>query len=120
MTCAEIELMVDRLCSFWPQSNIARNTVKSGWSWSEVLMETPVECRGEMLTKCKSMKQFPTLFDIERIAKEVMGHDTTKKDCATCKNNGWIYPQSVVDALDAGEHLIVDRSVVPCPKCGVK
>lgn len=120
MTCAEIELMVDRLCSFWPQSNIARNTVKSGWAWSEVLKDTPCEYRGQMLTKCKAMKQFPTLFDIERIAKEVMGHDTTKKDCPTCKNNGWIYPQHVVDAIDAGEQLIVNREVVPCPKCGPK
>jgi hypothetical protein len=122
MNCVEIELMVDRLCSFWPQSNIARNTVKSGWSWSEVLMETPLECRTEMLTKCKSMKQFPTLFDIERIAKEVMGKDTSlaKAKCLTCNNNGWVYTQATIDALDAGEVLVVNREVIQCPKCGVK
>lgn len=120
MTCAEIELMVDRLCSFWPQSNIARNTVKGGWAWSEILKDTPCEYRSQILTKCKSMKQFPTLFDIERIAKEVMGHDTTKKDCPACNNNGWIYPQHVIDAINLGEQLIVNREVVPCPKCGPK
>lgn len=119
MNCVEIELMIDRLCSFWPQTNIARNTVKSGWTMSEVLLETPVEQRSPMLSRCKVMKQFPTLAQIEALAKELTGRNTVAAKCVTCNNNGWVYPKHVVDALNAGERN-VNREVVACPKCGVK
>lgn len=117
MTSPEIELMVDRLCAFWPQTNIARNTVKNGWTASMVLLGTNVDLRYPILERCKTMKQYPTLAQIEAIARELSGHGTEKAKCRTCSNNGWVYPKHVVDALDAGERNVA-REVVPCPKCG--
>ena len=61
MKPAEIDLFVDRLCSFWPTTNIARNTLKNGWKHSEIIIDATAEHAKQVLADCKPLPKFPDL-----------------------------------------------------------
>lgn len=90
MTPAEIDLFVDRLCSFWPTTNIARNTLKNGWKHSEIIVEATTEHGKEVLEKCKSKDKFPDLRTIEKMFNQVAGIKAFDGNCKLCGNNGWL------------------------------
>ena len=90
VTPARIELFIDRLCSFWPTTNIARNTLKSGWTHSDVLVEATDDHGKKVLEFCKGLPQFPTLSQIEHMFKQEMGHVNVKLGCAECDGNLWV------------------------------
>jgi hypothetical protein len=119
VTTAELDHMIDRLCSFWPTSNIARNTLKNGWAFSPIICEAPVQLREILLAKCKKMQNFPTLNTIEQMLLHEMGRTiTTRTKCRTCFNDsGWVYPPDVQVLLDEGNTPDI-REVTRCPHCG--
>lgn len=119
MTTAELDHMIDRLCSFWPTSNIARNTLKNGWAFSPIISEAPVQHRETILTKCKKLPNFPTLAAIEKMLMDEMGRSLdTENKCRTCFNaSGWVYPPETNALLDQGLSPDI-REVTRCPHCG--
>lgn len=90
MTPARIELFIDRLCSFWPTTNIARNTLKSGWVHSEALVAATDDHGKKVLEFCKGLPQFPSLAQIEHMFKKELGHVDIKLGCAECAGNLWV------------------------------
>lgn len=118
MTTAELDHMIDRLCSFWPTSNIARNTLKNGWAFSPIISEAPVQHRETILAKCKKLPNFPTLAAIEGMFLHEMGRTAdTRKKCRTCFNDsGWVYPPEILALVVEGNGPD-ERYVVPCPDC---
>jgi hypothetical protein len=90
VTPARIELFIDRLCSFWPTTNIARNTLKSGWVHSEALVAATDEHGKKVLEFCKGLPQFPSLAQIEHMFKKELGHVDIKLGCAECAGNLWV------------------------------
>jgi hypothetical protein len=90
MTPARIELFIDRLCSFWPTTNIARNTLKSGWVHSDVLVDATDEQGRKVLDFCKGLPQFPTLGQIEHMFKKEMGHVNVQLGCEKCEGQLWV------------------------------
>jgi hypothetical protein len=121
VTTAELDHMIDRLCSYWPTSNIARNTLKNGWAFSSIICEAPVQHRETILAKCKKLPNFPTLAAIEKMLMDEMGRSVeTRGRCRTCFNNsGWVYPAETKALMDEGNTPDSDqRSVIRCPDCG--
>lgn len=96
MTPARIELFIDRLCSFWPTTNIARNTLKSGWTHSEVLIEATDEHGKKVLEFCKGLPQFPSLAQIEHMFKKELGHVDVQLGCEECGGNLWVEAKPTV------------------------
>lgn len=90
MNTARIELFIDRLCSFFPTTNIARNTLKSGWVHSEVMLAVTDDQARKVLDFCKGLPQFPSLAQIEHMMKKEMGYVSTKVGCPECNFNCWI------------------------------
>lgn len=90
MTPAEIDLFVDRLCSFWPTTNIARNTLKNGWKQSDIIVEATSEHGKTVLEKCKQLDRFPDLRAIERMFREVKHGPRNELNCSLCGNSGWV------------------------------
>lgn len=90
MSPAEIDLFVDRLCSFWPTTNIARNTLKNGWKHSDIIVEATTEHGKAVLEKCKGLDRFPDLRSIEALFKQAKGVRGISGDCSICGNNGWV------------------------------
>lgn len=90
MKPAEIDLFVDRLCSFWPTTNIARNTLKNGWKHSDIIVEATSEHGKTVLEKCKELDRFPDLRAIERMFREAKGGPRNKLECFICDNTGFI------------------------------
>ncbi len=118
MTTAELDHMIDRLCSFWPTSNIARNTLKNGWAFSPIISEAPVQVREPILAKCKKLPNFPTLAAIEGMILHELGRTTdTRPKCRTCfGNSGWVYPPEAQALINEGNSPDI-REVTPCPDC---
>lgn len=90
MTPARIELFIDRLCSFWPTTNIARNTLKSGWVHSEILVDATDEDGRKVLDFCKGLPQFPSLAQVEHMFKREMGWGKQEVGCKECDYNLWV------------------------------
>lgn len=90
MTNDEIDLFVDRLCGYWPTTNIARNTVKSAWKQSMPLRSLPAKQAKLMLEKIKTMPGFPSLNTVENLATEHMGRDKQHTPCEHCHNDTWL------------------------------
>jgi hypothetical protein len=90
MTPAEIDLCVDRLCSFWPTTNIARNTLKNGWKHSEIIIDATSEHGKQVLADCKPLPKFPDLNAIEAMFRKVMNRQLAEIGCDKCGNTGFI------------------------------
>jgi hypothetical protein len=96
MIPARIELFIDRLCSFWPTTNIARNTLKSGWAHSEVMIAATDEQGSKVLDFCKGLPQFPTLSQVEHMFKKEMGHVNVQLGCEKCEGQLWVPTDDLV------------------------
>jgi hypothetical protein len=90
MLPAEIDLFVDRLCAFWPTTNIARNTLKNGWKHSEVIIAATADHGKQVLETCKGFDRFPDLRTIEAQFRSVAGLRNSAGNCQLCGNNGWV------------------------------
>jgi hypothetical protein len=91
VTNEEIELFVDRLCGYWPTTNIARNTVKSAWRQSMPLRSISTKDGKQMLEKIKTMPGFPSLNTVEQLCQQVLKWEKPAADCPHCGNNLWLY-----------------------------
>lgn len=90
MAPAEIDLFVDRLCSFWPTTNIARNTLKNGWKHSEAFINATTEEAKQVLTLCKPLPKFPDLNTLEGMFRNLKQTITGTVGCPLCDNTGFI------------------------------
>lgn len=90
MKPAEIDLFVDRLCAFWPTTNIARNTLKNGWKHSEIIIDATTEHGKQVLEDCKPLPKFPDLNTIENMFRKVMNRTSSSIGCDRCGNTGFI------------------------------
>ena len=115
MTRDDIELMVTRLRGFWPSQAIALDTTKEAWSRSDVLLRLSVGGGKEILDRVKNEKQFPSLGQVEQIARRLLADETTTV-CGLCSNTGWYYPPEMLD--DNGlRRLDVPVGVKRCQNC---
>jgi hypothetical protein len=96
MIPARIELFIDRLCSFWPTTNIARNTLKSGWTHSEVMIAATDEEGRKVLDFCKGLPQFPSLAQVEHMFKKEMGYGSQQVGCPECDYNLWVQAEDMI------------------------
>jgi hypothetical protein len=99
-----IELFIDRLCSFFPTTNIARNTLKSGWRHSEIMLAATDEQARKVLEFCKGLPQYPSLAQIEHMFKKEMGYTKQEVGCENCGHNGWIPAENTVLEICNGQY----------------
>lgn len=90
MTPAAIELFVDRICGYFPTTNIARNTVKSAWRLEDELIELSDEQAKSVLKKIQVEPQFPNLARVKQIIKQANNSDQQSEYCGNCMD-GWVY-----------------------------
>jgi hypothetical protein len=115
MTNEEIELMVSRLRGFWPSQNIALNTTKEAWTKSDVLQRLSAGGGKAILDDMKREKQFPSLGQVEAIARRLLSEERTEV-CGLCKNDGWYYPPEMLDHAGL-RRLDIPTGVKRCPNC---
>ncbi len=88
MTPERIDLFVDRICGYFPTTNIARNTVKNAWRQEELLISLSDEDAKKVLEKIQAEPAFPTLARVKSLIRGAKG-GTNSEYCGKC-NLGWL------------------------------
>jgi hypothetical protein len=90
-----IDLFVDRICGYFPTTNIARNTVKSAWRQEDMLIDLSEEDAKRVLSLIQVEVTFPTLNRVKQLIRSA-----TRKSfngyCGMCES-GWVYIDPVVE-----------------------
>lgn len=115
MTRDDIELMVTRLRGFWPSQAIALDTTKEAWSRSDVLLRLSVGGGKAILDAVKNEKQFPSLGQVEQIARRLLSDEKTET-CGLCSDTGWYYPAEMLDE-NGLRRLDIPVGVKRCQNC---
>lgn len=115
MTRDDIELMVSRLRGFWPSQDIALNTTKEAWAKSDTLQRLSVGGGKAILDAVKNERQFPSLGQVEQIARRLLRDEITTV-CGLCKNDGWYYPPEMLDE-NGLRRLDIPTAVKRCQNC---
>jgi len=91
----KIDLFVDRICGYFPTTNIARNTVKSAWRQEDMLIDLSEEDAKRVLSLIQVEVTFPTLNRVKQLIRSA-----TRKSfngyCGMCES-GWVYIDPVVE-----------------------
>ena len=114
----DIDLMVTRLRGFWPSQAIALDTTKEAWAKSDVLQRLSVGGGKEILNKVKNHDQFPSLGQVEAIAR-VMLRDETPAACNRCNNTGWYYREEQRQYMPDSAEWVRKLEFVDVPKLDV-
>jgi hypothetical protein len=88
VTPERIDLFVDRICGYFPTTNIARNTVKNAWRQEEMLVSLSDEQAKKVLDKIQTEPAFPTLARVKSIIRGTQGRNFSEY-CGKC-NEGWV------------------------------
>lgn len=95
MSPERIDLFVDRICGYFPTTNIARNTVKSAWRQEDMLIDLSEEDAKRVLNLIQVEITFPTLNRVKQLIRSA-----TRKSfngyCGMCES-GWVYIDPVVE-----------------------
>ena len=95
MSPERIDLFVDRICGYFPTTNIARNTVKSAWRQEDMLIDLSEEDAKRVLSLIQVEVTFPTLNRVKQLIRSA-----TRKSfngyCGMCES-GWVYIDPVVE-----------------------
>lgn len=88
MSPERIDLFVDRICGYFPTTNIARNTVKNAWRQEDMLIDLSDEQAKKVLAKIQQEQSFPTLARVKSIIRSSYGGHLSEY-CGKC-NEGWV------------------------------
>lgn len=105
MAPEHIELFIDRICGYFPTTNIARNTVKSAWRQEDMLLDLSEEDGKKALALIQNEPQFPTLSRVKQIIRTINRPDF-QGYCGKCEA-GWIYVG--YDKIDERKYPVVAR-----------
>lgn len=92
-----IDLFVDRICGYFPTTNIARNTVKSAWRQEDVLIDLSEEDAKKVLSLIQVEITFPTLNRVKQIVRQMQRAGVREVSCHRCNGDGWDTGIVVVD-----------------------
>lgn len=95
MSPERIELFVDRICGYFPTTNIARNTVKSAWRQEDDLVFLSEDDAKRALAVIQNEPTFPTLSRVKQIIR-MLKKPTFNGYCGMCES-GWVYIHPVVE-----------------------
>jgi hypothetical protein len=90
-----IDLFVDRICGYFPTTNIARNTVKSAWRHEDLLINLSDEDAKRVLSLIQVETTFPTLNRVKQLIRSAT-HKSFNGFCGMCEN-GWVYIDPVTE-----------------------
>jgi len=107
VTPEHIDLFVDRICGYFPTTNIARNTVKSAWRQEDSLIDLSEDAAKKVLQMVKNEPVFPTLQRINSIIRMASKQEWGGY-CGKCER-GWIYVES--EEWEGRKYPVVGRCV---------
>lgn len=107
MSPERIELFVDRICGYFPTTNIARNTVKSAWRQEDDLVFLSDDDAKRALAVIQNEPTFPTLNRVKQIIR-TLNRPTFNGYCGKCES-GWVYVGN--DYIDDRAYPVVGRCV---------
>lgn len=97
MTPAAIELFIDRICGYFPTTNIARNTVKSAWRQEDELINVSDEDAKKALKLIQNESAFPNLARVKQIIRSLNKTEGSEY-CGLC-DNGWVYMHPLFEEM---------------------
>lgn len=107
MSPEHIDLFVDRICGYFPTTNVARNTVKSAWRQEDSLIDLSEDAAKKVLQIIKNEAVFPTLNRINNIIRMASKQEWGGY-CGKCER-GWVYVGN--DYIDDRAYPVVGRCV---------
>ena len=107
MTPEHIDLFVDRICGYFPTTNIARNTVKAAWRQEDALIDMSEDEAKKVLALIQVEMQFPNLSRVKQIIRAATRTNPTGY-CGKCES-GWVYVGN--DYIDERKYPVVGRCV---------
>lgn len=95
MSPERIDLFVDRICGYFPTTNIARNTVKSAWRQEDALIDLSDEDAKRVLSLIQVEVTFPTLNRVKQLIRSMHKPDFNGY-CGLCES-GWVYVHPITE-----------------------
>jgi hypothetical protein len=83
-----IDRFVDRLCALYPNRQVARNTIKSGWRVDKELLAASVHMCRRVIDTVERDGEFPSLHRIKTLLRDMRPNDQITT-CTVCNGSGW-------------------------------
>jgi hypothetical protein len=99
----EIELLIDRICGYFPTTNIARNTLKNAWGRDDLLLDANVNLAKQVLKKVEGLDRFPNLAEVKTLFRNAMGM-AESVFCEFCERTGWDSGVRYINGKREGEY----------------